>query len=105
MELEELTLLLGPFAHTTKLIGGAQYPTLDSITKCWEAPLMEAYISSYLDLCFKSMSFDKEKKKEVQKIIAEIINTNTINTSEQTKMDQFFDSDNQSDYPSDNKLE
>ncbi|CAG8797176.1 3015_t:CDS:2, partial [Dentiscutata erythropus] len=139
MELEELTLLLGPFAQTTKLIGGTQYPTLsmilptisllfthlyqmkesltssnilnichqieDSMTKHWEAPLMKAYIASYLDPRFKSMSFDKEKKKEVQEMIAEMIKTNTINTPEQTEMDQFFDGDNQSDYPLDNELE
>ncbi|CAG8811984.1 16335_t:CDS:2, partial [Gigaspora rosea] len=111
MELEKLTLLLGPFAQTTKLIGGAQYPTLgmmlptisllfthlyrmkesltssnilnichqieDSMTKRWEAPLMEAYIASYLDPRFKK----------------------------QTELDQFFDGDNQSDYPLDNELE
>ncbi|CAG8581884.1 5840_t:CDS:2, partial [Racocetra persica] len=53
------------------------YQIEDSMTKCWEAPLIEAYIASYLDLRFKK----------------------------QTEMDQFFDSDNQSDYLLDNELE
>ncbi|CAG8482048.1 5114_t:CDS:2 [Racocetra fulgida] len=70
-----------------------------------KAPLIEAYIASYLDPRFKSMSFDKEKKKEVQEMIAEMIKTNTIDTPEQTEMDRFFDGDNQSDYPLDNELE
>ncbi|CAG8516351.1 15763_t:CDS:2 [Dentiscutata erythropus] len=77
----------------------------NSMTKRWKAPLMEAYIAFYLDPRFKSMSFDKEKKKEVQEMIAEMIKTNTIDTPEQTEIDQFFDGDNQSDYPLDNELE
>ncbi|CAG8798696.1 9958_t:CDS:2, partial [Cetraspora pellucida] len=139
-ELDELILLLLPFAQSTKLIGGAQYPTLsmmlptisllsshlrhiksslispnilnicqlieDSMSACWETPLMEAYITSYLDPRFKNLSFvSNEKKKRVLDFLSEMINTTKTTTNTlQTEMDRFYDGET-SDYLVNNELE
>ncbi|CAG8626754.1 22812_t:CDS:2 [Dentiscutata erythropus] len=126
-ELDELILLLLPFAQSTKLIGGTQYPTLgmmlptislltlhlchikrslksseilnvcqlieNSIFACWESPLMEAYIASYLDPSSKIYLLQIVKKKEVLDVLSKIIKTNntSINTPAKTEMNRFFD--------------
>ncbi|CAG8784370.1 40742_t:CDS:2, partial [Gigaspora margarita] len=71
-------------------------------------PLMECYISSYLDPRFKNMNFISKKKKEnVQNKLSKIVEmaTNTIDTLVQTKIDCFYDGEIQIEHLIDDELE
>ncbi|CAG8521369.1 44322_t:CDS:2 [Gigaspora margarita] len=72
-ELEKLIALLAPFAQMTEsneilLISSnildICYQIEKSMLTRWEDPLIECYISSYLDPRFKNMNFISKKKKE-----------------------------------------